>query len=95
MNEQAVATIDKMRWAVLFACSVFLYAMFSKYSFQWALGYVASSFAIGLVVSAITWMFKRQWKWYDWMNVGSYIGVVLFLANVFLNPLLKNYIDRM
>jgi hypothetical protein len=95
MSEQSVATIDKMRWAVLFTCSVFLYAIFTNSSFQWSLGYVASSFAVGLVISAITWMFKRQWKWYDWMNVGSYIGVVLFLANVFLNPLLKIYIGRM
>lgn len=95
MNEKAVATIDKMRWAVLFGCSVFLYAMFTNHTFQWSLGYVAPSFAVGIVVSAITWMFKRQWKWYDWLNVGSYIGVLLLLANLFLNPLLKNYMSRM
>jgi hypothetical protein len=95
MSEKSVATIDKMRWAVLFLCCVFLYAIFTKYSFEWSLGYVASSFVIGLIVSAITWIFKRHWYWYDWMNVGSYIGVALFLANIILNPLLKSYISRM
>jgi hypothetical protein len=92
VNNQAVTNIHKVRWAFLFGCFAFFHAFFTDFNFGWSLGYVASFFLVGVAVSALIWIFKRQWNWYNWLNFGSYIGVALFFTNMILTPILKDYI---
>ena len=88
-----VAPIDKFHWVILYAVSVFIAFVMETGNLMGAIGYMLPSFMLGMLVAAVVWMFRRHWRWYDWMNVGGYIGFVLVLSLFFLTPALESYVQ--
>jgi len=77
--------INKIFWLVIFFVTVVVQATQSNFLF--ALGATIPWFIAGMIFSPIWWGVtkknrKSPWQWFDWMNAGAYIMVVLFALSL-------------
>jgi hypothetical protein len=59
-------------------------------NFEYALGYTLPWFIIGLVLTPIWWGITKKvrqspWRWFDWLNAGSYIMLILFILRMIVH----------
>jgi hypothetical protein len=84
--------MNKFIWLILFLIVVLVN---SGGNFQDArylvagLGMSLPSFVLGLVLSPIWWGLTKKsrensWEWFDWLNVASYIMVVVNILSFFV-----------
>ena len=84
--------MKKFIWAVIYFAAVIVQAI--QTSFMYALGATLPWFILGLLFSPIWWGVTKKyrqspWKWFDWLNAGSYIMLVLFV----LRLIVKEYMS--
>lgn len=87
-NTKTHPRINKFLWVVIFSIAVVVQAIQSNFMF--ALGTVSIWFIAGVVFSPVWWGVTKNnrelpWKWFDWLNVGAYIMVVLLILSVAIN----------
>ncbi|MBT4969838.1 MAG: hypothetical protein HOG71_00335 [Bacteroidetes bacterium] len=77
--------MNKLIWISIFFVAVIVQAMQSNFMF--AFGKTIPWFIAGLVFSPIWWGVTRKnrkvsWQWFDWLNAGSYMMLILFVLNL-------------
>ncbi|MFA6010356.1 MAG: hypothetical protein WC799_10280 [Desulfobacteraceae bacterium] len=85
--------VKKMIWLVIFLVAVIIQAMQSNIGF--AFGATIPSFIAGMVLSPIWWGVTKKnrklpWKWFDWMNAGSYIMIGLLILSPAIEEIMKS-----
>lgn len=68
-------------WVAIFFTSVAVRAI--QTNFMFGLGNAIPLFIIGLALSPIWWGVTKKsrqspWQWFDWLNAGAYITVILY-----------------
>ena len=81
-------------WVIVFLIAAVGTIATRNVSIVGAIGFNVPFFILGIILSPIWWAitkFKRKssWKWYDWLNVSSYIMIVIKILGVFL----KGYVQ--
>jgi hypothetical protein len=80
-------------WAGIFVITLIVRAMQSNLMF--ALGWTTGSFIIGLVLSPIWWGVtkknrKSPWQWFDWLNAGAYIMLILSVLSLIVKAYMSS-----
>lgn len=79
------AKMNKFVWLIVFFVAVVVQATQSNLMF--ALGSTIPWFITGMVFSPIWWGATKKnrespWQWFDWLNAGAYIMVVLLVLSL-------------
>ena len=79
--------IKSFVWLGLLVVAVFGEAIAMHKELSFGFGFVLGWYFLGLVLSPIWWMLTRiwqkgPWRWYDWLNSGSYIMIILLVLSV-------------
>jgi hypothetical protein len=85
--------MTKFLWALVIVAAVVVQA--TQTNIMFALGATAPWFIAGLVFSPIWWgVTKRNrrapWQWFDWLNAGAYIMLVLFVLRIAINAYMRS-----
>lgn len=80
-------------WAGVFFIAVLAQAMQTNFTF--ALGLTIPWFIAGLVFSPIWWGVTKKnrqspWQWFDWLNAGSYIMLILFVLSLIVKAYMSS-----
>lgn len=64
-------------------------------NFMFALGFTIPQFIAGLVLSPIWWGVTKKnrqssWRWFDWLNAGAYIAVILSVLSFIVKAYLSS-----
>lgn len=85
--------VNKFIWVGIFFVAVIVQAMQSNFMF--ALGSTIPWFIAGMVFSPIWWGVtkknrKESWQWFDWLNAGSYIMLILFVLSIIVKAYMSS-----
>lgn len=83
----------KFVWLWIFFMAVIVQSI--QGNFMYALGANIPLFVLGLVFSPIWWGITKKkrklpWQWFDWLNTGSYIMLVLFMLKFIVDAHMKS-----
>lgn len=85
-DKPTVLLIDKLRWIIIYASASVITSLALSADIGFGFGFILPMLVVGMVISSLLWIsVRRTWRWYNWMNVASYIMVAILVALAFVN----------